>query len=152
MVQIKCFGAINNDLLDYFRHEVKSVSGPFEIIIDSPGGSVASLEEIKKIIAAHNGAVLGRVIGLAYSAAFDLLQECKTRTAARHSTLMFHAPRLGGGYYVLIEDPCYLALLEVLARRSGQSMADLVSYGNSGRVFSAEEALRLGFLDHIYDE
>lgn len=40
-------------------------------------------------------------------------------------------------------------MLKVLAERSGQDIDQLIKWGDEDRLFTAEESLRLGFIDKI---
>jgi ATP-dependent protease ClpP protease subunit len=64
---------------------------PVTIVIDSPGGDTDVAWAIVSTIQKH-GQVTCWVRGRAMSAAFTVLQSCKTRTMTKESVLMMHAP------------------------------------------------------------
>src|SRR5439155_807360 len=87
----------------------------------------------------------GVVTGQAASAAFDLLQFCKSRSAAKDAQFMFHAPGYNwtpGSDYLMSfldgfrgeEDSLHNFCLSVLSIRSGQDLTKLKQWSGEERI------------------
>ena len=129
---------------------------PITFFIDSCGGSTTSGMLICDAVENSIAPIHALVTGFAYSAAFYILQVCDRRLAYAHSQLMLHATKVEWR----IDDPnldeyikkvtaLYQERLEMISSRSGQNKERLKKWGKKEKIFSAEEALKLGFLDGI---
>lgn len=138
--------------LDHLNHE------PILLMIDSSGGRSDSLSNIYDAINFLKSPVDGMVMGVAFSAAFRVLQFCRQRLAWANAGLMFHPAMLqiksessAGEIRKTIRD-CRrdnLWHLHLLVKRSNCSMNDLKKWSKEERRFTAKEALRYGFIDKI---
>ena len=129
---------------------------PIWVHIDSEGGDVNAARNLGDAFQMARSPVYGLVTGIAASSAFVLLQMCDRRISYPNARLLFH----GISTRVGIDDPdfkfrvrnaklLHKKNLEELAVRSGQPMSKIRRWSRMERMFSAQEALELGFLDAI---
>jgi ATP-dependent protease ClpP protease subunit len=140
--------------------EIKSMT----LLINSNGGANDCFTGIKAAMAESKIEFTGLVMSRAKSNGFRLLQHCHIREAVRNAELLFHWG--GGGFNngeisAIMEDQLWpvehiktqrYAMAEEVHQRSGVSMKDLFNYALYERSFTAEEALKLNFLDRVRDE
>lgn len=135
---------------------------PFEIIINSGGGSVfdgLELGDVIRAVSESGHPVTGRVAGMAASMAGVMLQFCDTRIIGRHSYLHLHEVSTGAvGKASDLADTAELAkrltaqICSVYADRSdGKTKADELHewIERQERWLTAGEALERGFCDYI---
>ncbi len=129
---------------------------PILLRIDSKGGDFYRGLYIAQNICFARSPVFGLVVGSARSSAFNVLQSCDRRLAYPMTDLMFHGPASD----MPLDDPNWLTdekrtgrewqtLQKSLASRSRQPLKLIRRWSSSSRHFSAEEALKLGFIDEI---
>lgn len=129
---------------------------PIRLEIDSGGGDADMGRYISDTIRSLQSVVVGVVAGYAGSAAFTVLQSCDIRVAWPNGQVMFHSVstsievgkadlsfRLQSGKRLNEKN------LVELAERSGQPLKKLRQWSRQARVWSADEALQLGFIDQI---
>jgi ATP-dependent Clp protease protease subunit len=126
--------------------------------INSPGGSVTAMLAIADTMRLLPNDVSTVVLGMAYSAGQFLLC-CGTegkRYALRHAKVLLHQGSAGiGGSAVDIElqadDLRHMrdTVLEIIAERTGKSVARVFEDSLRDHMFTAEEAREYGFVDHV---
>lgn len=133
-------------------------SAPIKLLVDSRGGSLRDAKYLYDLIKlVIRSPVHGLVTGKAHSSAFLVLQGCDRRSAVPSATLLFHGNDLGN---LRIDQPdrdeiianlegLFWESLKIIAARSGQSMKRLREWSREERMFSAREALKLGFIDSV---
>lgn len=129
---------------------------PVWLHIDSGGGDVNVARHLGDTIRAVRAPVFGLVTGMAASAAFTLLQMCDRRIAYPNARLLFHSVsskvEIDGSdlrYRIAHARLLHRKNIEELAKRSGQPIPAIRRWSRMERMFSAQEALELGFLDAI---
>lgn len=130
-------------------------TAPIEIWIDSAGGYVNKAQMLGDLFGKVSAPIVGVVVGVAYSSAFYLLQLCDVRVAWPSSQLLFHSlegatssaqsSKVGKAELQALEDKMF----GHIAKRSGQKHEDVVRWAKEERCWSADEALRHGFIDLI---
>ena len=134
------------------------------LLINSNGGSIASLVAIKAALKISGLKTIGIVLGKAKSAGFQLLQQCDVRYAVHGSVLM---PHWGGGnlgnkeFAAIMSDDMWpidheksvrgLLFKDVL-ERTGMDRDKLQKIYDTDRHFTSEEALSLNFIDRVVDD
>ncbi|QTI71072.1 ClpP family protease [Gordonia polyisoprenivorans] len=128
--------------------------------INSPGGSVPAMLAIMDTMRIVPNDVVTVNLGMAYSAGQFLLC-CGTRGKRYilpHAKVLLHQGSAGiGGYAPDIElqadDLRHVrdTVLGVIAERTGQTRERVFADSLRDHVFTAEEALAYGFVDHIVD-
>ncbi|WHU45501.1 ATP-dependent Clp protease proteolytic subunit [Gordonia sp. L191] len=128
--------------------------------INSPGGSVPAMLAIMDTMRIVPNDVVTVNLGMAYSAGQFLLC-CGTRGKRYilpHAKVLLHQGSAGiGGYAPDIElqadDLRHVrdTVLGVIAERTGQTRERVFADSLRDHVFTAEEALAYGFIDHIVD-
>jgi hypothetical protein len=97
--------AFDDDLLRKLTPEIlkqrQESTDPITIAIDSPGGSLATLDALLGLLTGpsqegKNGSVVSVVTNRAYSAAATLLALSDYSVALKHSEILFHDVRYGG--------------------------------------------------------
>ncbi len=132
---------------------------PVTLFIDSNGGSMFAESMLGDIIADSLAPIHAVVTGVAYSAAFAILQACHVRKAYPHTRFLFHAPTFYTDLRIDNEEKVEKSLQQLrkhhaeqvshIARRSGQSESEWREWSKSERRFEATEALDLGIIDEI---
>lgn len=141
-------------------HLTTELEQPFELVINSPGGSVFDgfeLGDVIERIQDEGRVVIGRVSGIAASMAGALLQYCGHRIIGRNSYLHLHEVSTGAlGKASELEDASELAkrltldICNVYADRSGGDAEEIHDWiKRQERYLSAAEALERGFCDEI---
>jgi ATP-dependent Clp protease protease subunit len=130
---------------------------PITLIIDSTGGHVTAGRWIADAIRCSEAPVHGLVVGISYSMAFWILQNCHRRISYPHGRLMFHG--YGAEGYRCDQPDFEEAVhncamwhaedLAVIAQRTGQSLEQWQKWSIGERKFLAPEALSLGLIDEI---
>ncbi|MBE7194108.1 MAG: ATP-dependent Clp protease proteolytic subunit [Gordonia polyisoprenivorans] len=128
--------------------------------INSPGGSVPAMLAIMDTMRIIPNDVVTVNLGMAYSAGQFLLC-CGTRGKRYilpHAKVLLHQGSAGiGGYAPDIElqadDLRHVrdTVLGVIAERTGQTRDRVFADSLRDHVFTAEEALAYGFVDHVVD-
>lgn len=128
--------------------------------INSPGGSVPAMLAIMDTMRIIPNDVVTVNLGMAYSAGQFLLC-CGTRgkrLILPHAKVLLHQGSAGiGGYAPDIElqadDLRHVrdTVLGVIAERTGQTRDRVFADSLRDHVFTAEEALAYGFVDHVVD-
>ncbi|GAB25561.1 ATP-dependent Clp protease ATP-binding subunit ClpP [Gordonia polyisoprenivorans NBRC 16320 = JCM 10675] len=128
--------------------------------INSPGGSVPAMLAIMDTMRIIPNDVVTVNLGMAYSAGQFLLC-CGTRGKRfilPHAKVLLHQGSAGiGGYAPDIElqaeDLRHVrdTVLGVIAERTGQTRDRVFADSLRDHVFTAEEALAYGFVDHVVD-
>ncbi|OPX16283.1 ClpP family protease [Gordonia sp. i37] len=128
--------------------------------INSPGGSVPAMLAIMDTMRIVPNDVVTVNLGMAYSAGQFLLC-CGTRGKRfilPHAKVLLHQGSAGiGGYAPDIElqadDLRHVrdTVLGVIAERTGQTRDRVFADSLRDHVFTAEEALAYGFVDHVVD-
>jgi ATP-dependent protease ClpP protease subunit len=136
---------------------------PIVLVIDSFGGQRDTLSAFVSTIIQSSAPIYAVVTGKAFSLAFDILQFCKKRQAAQNAEFMFHAPAYDvppGSDYLLtfldvnvagrLEfDELHRFVLEIIAHRGQVSIESVRSWSKEEKIFTAAEALELGFIDEV---
>ncbi|MEK7540707.1 MAG: ATP-dependent Clp protease proteolytic subunit [Patescibacteria group bacterium] len=141
------------------------------LFVDSCGGSGDTAQNISDNIKNSAAPVYGVVTGVAYSAAFAVIQACHRRMAYPNAKLMFH----GGSLTIRVdniidakivsEDTVRLGRKQIdelrkrisyhqkeisgIAERSGQPLKLIKKWWKEERIFTAPEAKEFGFIDEI---
>lgn len=133
-------------------------SADIALWINSPGGSVPAMLAIADTIDLIPNDVVTVNLGMAYSAGQFLLC-CGTpgrRFIFPHAKVLLHQGSAGiGGYAPDIELQAddlrnvRDTVLGIIANRTGQSVDRIFDDSLRDHVFSAEEAITYGFVDHI---
>lgn len=129
--------------------------------INSPGGSVTAMLAIADTMRLVPNDVSTVVFGMAYSAGQFLLT-CGTegkRYALPHSKVLLHQGSAGiGGTAVDIElqaeDLRHMrdTVIGIIAERTGKSVDQVFEDSLRDHMFTAEEALDYGFVDHLVSD
>ena len=131
------------------------------LLINSNGGFNVIYAAIKSAMIESGIEFTGLVSGKAYSNGFNILQQCNRKLAVHESLIMFHWGRqyLNNNELAAIvsgetwpidnakREVMYIA--EQASDRSGVPIEKLIEFALYERYFSAEEALRLNFIDEI---
>ena len=145
-----------------FRKELEAAA-PFDrinLIIDSPGGSVASAEGMSAAVLARKCPIRILIDGRCYSAATIVAYGTAAPVCITSgSRIMFHMPRvLGckklGGVWTVVYQWTKLAtvnyMLSIYRSKSKQlSRPELKKMMETGAYMSADEAIRKGFADRL---
>lgn len=137
---------------------VEDPSADIALWINSPGGSVPAMLAIADTIDLIPNDVVTVNLGMAYSAGQFLL--CCGAPGRRfifpHAKVLLHQGSAGiGGYAPDIELQAddlrnvRDTVLGIIANRTGQSVDRIFDDSLRDHVFSAEEAITYGFVDHI---
>ena len=128
--------------------------------INSPGGSVFDGLAIGAAIKEHKATVIGKVDGMAASAASFILQYCDTREISRNAQVMIHdAKAYAGGNAEQMRKAAELLdrvsnnIADIYAVRSGQGTVEswraVMVSGDTW--YSGNEALEAGLVDTVTD-
>lgn len=129
---------------------------PIRFDIDSAGGDANAAMYLGDVIRSLRSPVVGVDVGYAASAAFVILQACDERVALPNARLMFHPvtskievdqPDLR--FRIAHSKRLHEQGLKDLEGRSKQPVAKLRRWARMERMFTAGEALELGFIDRI---
>ena len=131
------------------------------LLINSNGGTNDCFTAMWAAMIQSGIEFTGLVMARARSNGFRLLQVCKLRKALSNADVMFHwgQYRLDNGEIAAImAGQSWIAervrnsrttMLQEISARTGVSVPDLIQYALYERNFSAEEALRIGFIDEV---
>lgn len=166
--EVKLVGDITPESADEIIKELDKLARicgqPICLLINSPGGHKNATLKVVKVIKELRTPVHGLVQGEASSGAFVILRACTKKMATPDSKLMFHPPRVSveeasrlttfpcDHDYIDEEDPSYRELIVQLSEVTDCTIEELLSCGRAERVFSAQEAVVIGFIDQIYTE
>jgi ATP-dependent Clp protease protease subunit len=129
---------------------------PITVFIDTLGGDTRSSLFMCDAIEYSKAQVHGIVIGKAHSAGFRILQSCRTRTAYKNASLMFHGPAKN----TRIDDKNWSFAnresrrlhdeqIKTYQKRSGQDIEKIRAWSQEEKIFTAQEAVKYRFLDKI---
>jgi ATP-dependent protease ClpP protease subunit len=128
--------------------------------INSPGGSVFDGLAIGAAIKAHDAKVIGKVDGMAASAASFILQYCDEREISRNAQVMIHdAKAYAGGNADQMRRAADLLdrvsdnIADIYAVRSGQGTVESwrTTMKSGDTWYSGNEALDAGLVDTVTD-
>lgn len=143
----------------HVRQALGAVSGDVTVHLNSEGGNVFEAEQIRAMLAGHEGRVTVIVEGLAASAATLAMLGAAEVRATLGSAFMIHDPSAAvfGNEAELRKEADALATLasayaEVYARKLGISAAEARAIMQAETWYSASEARALGLVDAIEDE
>lgn len=126
--------------------------------INSPGGSVFDGMAIYNAFARHPGEVVVYVDGLAASIASVIAMAGKRIIIARNANLMIHQPScitIGTAKDLRKTadtlDMLDVSIAEVYAKRTGKKKEDLQALMQEETWYSAEDAVKDGFADEIFE-
>ncbi len=130
---------------------------PITLFIDSTGGDTKKSLCICDALSQSAASVRGVVVADAFSAGFRILQSCHKRLAYPRANFLFHAPAINGkridaddwADYLKEVQELHEEQLKTYADRSKQSNEQLKEWSKKEKCFTAEEALKFGFLDEI---
>lgn len=156
------------DEIGYWGTNAKDFAAQFNDIeaseihlhINSPGGSVFDGLAIGAAIRDHDAKVIGKVDGMAASAASFILQYCDDREISRNAQVMIHdAKAYAGGNAQQMRNAADLLdrvsnnIADIYATRSGQgteaSWREIMQSGD--KWYSGNEALDAGLVDTVTD-
>lgn len=162
---IPIFGKLTSEICDITQEciHVLTLNGCkcATFLIDSGGGSNDVYTQIKSIMSLSGMDFTGLVTSFAASNAFHLLQACDIRLAMQGTTLLLHwgETRLGNNALNAIMGknnwPIERIIREQEARmgelhkRTGIEIDQLYAFAADERLFTAEEACNLNFLDRV---
>ena len=119
--------------------------------IDSNGGDANSAFKIgNKILEGYQ--VKAYVLAGAFSAAFIILQCCKIRIANRTAKFLLHFPKYANGSTDFAQLKGHYVFLKYLSNRTGHSIRFLWEHCRKDSDITAEEALKLNFIDEIIEK
>lgn len=130
------------------------------LYINSPGGSVDSGMAIFDTMQWISNDVATVAMGLAASMGQFLLSAGTPgkRFALPHSRIMMHQPSGGLGgtasdIRIQAEQSLHIkrTMAELIAKHTGQTLAQIEADSDRDRWFTAEQALEYGFIDHVYE-
>ncbi len=130
------------------------------LYINSPGGSVDSGMAIFDTMQWISNDVATVAMGLAASMGQFLLSAGTPgkRYALPHSRIMMHQPSGGLGgtasdIRIQAEQSLHIkkTMAELIAKHTGQTVAQIEEDSDRDRWFTAEQALAYGFIDHVYE-
>ena len=131
------------------------------LLINSNGGQNDCFTAIRAAMLQAGIEFTGLVMARARSNGFRLLQICKTRKALSNSDLMFHwgqyrlennelsAIMEGHSWVLRHVRNGRLTMIQEVSKRTGVSIENLRQYALFERNFSAEEALKMNFIDKV---
>jgi ATP-dependent protease ClpP protease subunit len=150
-------GFMRDHTVSYFeRHCCRRGYGDISIYINSTGGCLNACREIVEIMNRCQ-TVTAYVYGVAYSAAFIILQSATYRFASECSTVMGHYPAYDVGLYyrvprrqrIIKDDPFINNFLKNLSLRTGLPESQLRVFFEEEKRFKSRQALNIGLLDDI---
>ncbi|PID50855.1 MAG: ATP-dependent Clp protease proteolytic subunit [Propionibacteriales bacterium] len=130
------------------------------LYINSPGGSVDSGMAIYDTMQWISNDVATVAMGLAASMGQFLLSAGAKgkRFALPHSRIMMHQPSGGIGgtasdIRIQAEQSMHIkkTMARLIAQHTGQTVKQINEDSDRDRWFTAEEALKYGFIDHVYE-
>jgi len=158
--------SIETDTADYVEDALTllraSGSPPVKIVINSVGGCMHSSFFIHDMLRSYEGGTTGIVIGKAMSGANLILQGCQERIATFGSLLFVHEMMMMDKLNVLknkIKFQEYLndliawqnKIYKIYQNRTGKTRRELVAIFEKEKRLSAEQALKLKFIDRVVD-
>lgn len=132
-----------------------------QLWINSPGGSVSAMLAIRDVMRVIPNDVATVVTGTAYSAGQFLLSSGSPgkRYALRHARVLLHQGSAGFGgtamdVAIQADDLRHTVqtILRLVSDDTGQSLETVERDSRRDRLFTAEEALQYGFIDHVVDD
>lgn len=133
------------------------VNGTEDIIIDmnSPGGSVIPAHEIYTAIASYNGNIEIHVVGMAGSAASEILMACKSLISPVAQIMIHNSSTNASGDYREMDSTSQMlqsinkGIRNAYIEKTGLSDDKLKELMDRTTWMSAQEALEYGFVDGI---
>lgn len=142
-----------------FTAAMKEAAGkPLTVDLNSYGGEVATAQAIRVQLERHDAPVTIRIDGIAASAATIIACAQGAHVIMDAGALyMIHAPLLDAGFAnastlrraVDMLEKCGKTLLDVYVARTGLSAEKLIDMMEAETYLTAEQALKLGFIDEI---
>lgn len=142
-----------------FTAAMKEATGkPLTVDLNSYGGEVATAQAIRVQLERHDAPVTIRIDGIAASAATIIACAQGAHVIMDAGALyMIHAPLLDAGFAnastlrraVDMLEKCGKTLLDVYVARTGLSAEKLIDMMEAETYLTAEQALKLGFIDEI---
>ncbi len=141
------------DILDV----LKEVNGTDDIIIEmnSGGGSVIAAHEIYTAILNYNGNIEIHVVGIAGSAASEILTACKNKITNVGVVMIHNCSSSASGDYRDMDSASQMlqvinqSIRNAYKAKTGLSDEKLVELMDNTTWMSAEEAVEYGFVDEI---
>ena len=134
--------------------QLKAISGPVEVQINSPGGDVFEGFAIYNLLRDHAHKVTVKVLGMAASAASIIAMAGDEVLVGKSAFVMIHNSWVLaiGNRNDLAETAAWLkpfdeALRDVYVARTGISADKIASYMDDETYFNGEQAVELGFAD-----
>ena len=133
---------------------------PLEIYINSPGGDVYAGSEIYTSLMEYEGDTVGKIVGVAASAASVAAMGVKKLLIAPTAQIMIHnvSSYAAGDHRAMTHEADVLkgwnkSIANAYALKSGLSESELLSMMNKETWLTAQEAKEKGFVDEImFDE
>ncbi len=133
------------------------VNGSDDIIIDmnSPGGSVIPAHEIYTAIASYDGNIEIHVVGMAGSAASEILTACKSLISPVASVMIHNCATDASGDYRDMDSTSQMlqtinqGIRNAYKAKTGLSDEKLIELMDKTTWMSAQDALEYGFVDGI---
>ena len=156
---------INADMAEYVHncllHLRVNDSPDIDVIFRCEGGDVLPGFQIFDELRLYPGNTRGVVMGYSFSMTTIILQACTERIAARNALLLIHNTILSGLSTKILRKPKLNAeavkfgtitderVQQILAERTGKSMAAIRRAMDREKSMSAEEAKKFGLIDKI---
>jgi ATP-dependent Clp protease protease subunit len=143
----------------YVQWQLETAAGQdVEVHISSAGGSAFDAIAIYDLLKKYPGNITTYIDALAASAASIVAMGGKTIVMPKYALLMIHKPMVdtGGNSDELLKDVQMLnivqsRLAQIYMDKTGLDVANINSLINSVTWLTAEQAIDLGFIDHIED-
>lgn len=130
--------------------------GTVKVVINSVGGSAVEGLAIYSALRQHTGQVITEVIGTAASIASVIFLAGDRRRIAEDGTIFVHLPRsvTAGTADTMEKDAAILRqvegqMVDIYSERTGQDRETVREWLEEERIFTAEEAVSVGFADEI---
>lgn len=131
-------------------------SGPIELLINSPGGSIFDGLSIYNLLVAHNGPITTRIIGVAASAASVIAMAGDTIEIAENGFLMIHLShgftlgnRLDHAEQIKVLSEVDDAMARTYSARTGIDVDEIDKLMVAETWFSGPDAVEQGFADKL---
>lgn len=140
-----------------FNAELRTITAKtIDLSIHSPGGNLLDGFAMYNALQSHPATVVGRVEGIAASAASVVLMAANVITMPEDSFIMIHNPH-GGAYgnsadlreMADIMDKMQASIANIYVKRSGQPLNDVIDMLNAETWMTAAEAQSKGFADIV---
>lgn len=131
------------------------------LLINSNGGIVVSCAAMRGAMALSGLKFTGIVVGRAFSSGFLLLQACHKRLGVSGAFVMFHWGTMNfvnTQLTAIVKEKTWpveemrrelLEIVKFVSKRTGIKTSTLISYAGDERFFTAEDAVKIGYLDGV---